>query len=481
MSGVLVVISFPPFDFWYLGFIALVPFAIFLIKENSKVGAFKGGAIFGFIFSGYLSLVVLPSFIWIPQAYLFMDFMHFLPIFIVLFTTIWSGVFTLLFILLKKRASSPLKRVLLIAGIATFGEWIISSLSFGFNYGSFSYIGVHIPFIRIVANVGGALLVSFFVFFINVASAEIIVAIWKKDRKSLYVSIIPLVVLGVFLILIIGIVQFNQPTISNGKTVSIAIIQDNTQLSRDIFGETTNGVFRFDALGRDLREAGLKNPDIIIYPFSPWSGVITTTGDTSAPLGITITDAKVFGKWIKTQVAPKTVFVVWSTVLRNGVYTDEIEFWKAGNLIGSYKKQKRFPFMDYTPKWAENLGFYSTPINITAGNSSAPVESNGVTIGSLVCSEVAVPSIAYKNARKAGLVLAIGTEELFAGSIAETFNLMNTQLRATETARPFIRANILGPSAIINKNGSIISEIPYGENGILFGTVYIPTNVSTKE
>ncbi|MEK7514577.1 MAG: hypothetical protein AAB587_02035, partial [Patescibacteria group bacterium] len=77
-SAILLVLTFPPFNFWYLTFVVLVPFYIFLFKENSAKKVFIGGMLLGLIFSGYLSYSTISSFTWIGEAHLFTTLVKFL-------------------------------------------------------------------------------------------------------------------------------------------------------------------------------------------------------------------------------------------------------------------------------------------------------------------------------------------------------------------------------------------------------------------
>jgi apolipoprotein N-acyltransferase len=223
-----------------------------------------------------------------------------------------------------------------------------------------------------------------------------------------------------------------------------------------------------------LKEAQALNPDVVIYPFSPWSGVISDIVDnTHFDREVIAVDFKTFGAWLKAHLRPETTFVLWGTALRDGQYANEIEFWKNGELVSTYQKRKLFAFMDYTPIWAQSVGIYSTPFDATAGTSTNPVKINDVTVGGLVCSEVTSSALSQENGSDADMVFAIGSEAMFTNPLAGEFNLLNTQLRATETRRPFIRANKFGPSALVDKNGNIIEKMGYGKSGILFGTVEI--------
>ncbi|MEK7514503.1 MAG: nitrilase-related carbon-nitrogen hydrolase, partial [Patescibacteria group bacterium] len=391
---------------------------------------------------------------------------------------------------LRKKVHTPLERTL-VSGLFSIIEWVLGTLLVGFNYSSLSYAAVHFSPIRAAASIGGALLVAFIVVFGNVALGEVLLfleqlksskntkdTVTQKKKFWWLPSFIP-IILWVVMLLVFSLpnILFKNNSDAVKSSISIAVIQDQDRDIESVFGEVIDGAFHSIRLESRIQEAGMLNPDIIIYPFSPWSGVISDTMDnTSFNKEVIAVDFKTFGAWLKANVAPETTFVLWGTALREGQYVNEIEFWKNGELVGAYQKRKIFPFLDYTPMWAQSMGIYSTPFDATAGTSTRPVEINGVTIGSLVCSEVMDPLIAWENARNADIVFAVGSEAVFTNPLAGEFNLINAQLRATETRRPIIRANKLGPSAIIDSNGVIIEKMDYGESGILFGKIEMGKN-----
>lgn len=135
--------------------------------------------------------------------------------------------------------------------------------------------------------------------------------------------------------------------------------------------------------------------------------------------------------------------------------------------------------MDYTPQWSQRLGVYSLPYDGTAGTSTAPISIGKTSVGNLVCSEVSRPDSARENGKTADVLFAIGSEAMFTNSFPNEFNLLNAQLRATESGRMVIRANKFGPSAVIDARGNIISEMPYNQSGILFAKIPIQTERRT--
>ena len=107
--------------------------------------------------------------------------------------------------------------------------------------------------------------------------------------------------------------------------------------------------------------------------------------------------------------------------------------------------------MDYTPDFAKRIGLYSTPFDASAGNRP---KISFVILKSVICFVPRwINQHSQKDSKWANILLAIGSEAIFTDSIASNFHIIISQFRAAENNRPLIRANRLGPSAIIDNKG----------------------------
>ncbi len=484
ISGVLMVFSFPPFNFWYLGFIALVPFYLFLLGKRNMFEVFKGGVLMGLI-STYSMYTLVGSFHWASSAaYLFTYFATTLFIIAMALYVILIGLVSIIAVFLLKKTRNPFERTVVVSGIFILSELLVRFVFLGYNYNSFAYIGVHLYAFRVFASIGGVILVSFLIIYINTALGEIVSFSLKKKKDTFYTVVVPLILLTSILIMSlyvfpIKIFDKKNNSLAMQRTLSIATIQDNVPSKyNDITGNTVNGEFHFPLLKQNLSTAQIYNPDIIIYPFTPWSGVIADKVDNSFfNKEIIAVSFSTFGAWLKLHLPPHTIFITWATALRHGLFINEIEYWRNGKIIGTYAKRKPFPFLDYTPEWAQRLGIYSMPLDIAASTSTKPVQIDGVRAGGLICSEITNSTVAMKNAQNAQILFSAGSDELFNSNVVSgEFDVMSAQFRAVETGLPVIRGDRFGPSVFVNKNGYIIKEMSQNKRGILFGRVSVSLN-----
>lgn len=475
ISGLMLVVTLPPFNLWPLVCIALVPMYFFIYREKDWVRIFIGVLFAGLIFSGYLTYLTLFSFNWIPQAHLFSMLVRLCSVPLVLGISVLTALGICL-LKTEKAGLTALERVILF-GIFAIVEWVIGKIFVGFNYGSLAYAAAHIEAFRFMASIGGTFLVTFMVVFGNAALAEAIRFLFRRNKNNLKL----LIPLGIY-ILVLGVSSLYQlstrPALpTSTSSISVAIIQDTARKEDVAFGKVEKGIFHFPLLEKHIQEALASHPDIIIYPFSPWVGALARTLDnsnfTTDVIGM---DYDIFRVWLRAHVPTEVTLVTWDTHFTDGQYWNEINFWKNGTLIGSYRKTHLFPFMDYTPTWAAHLGIFSTPYDGTPGTSTAPIMIGTASIGSLVCSEVSRPLSAKVNGKDTDVLFAIGSEAMFTNSFPNEFNLLNAQLRAVESKRVVIRANKFGPSALIDPYGNIVKEMPYNQSGILM--VNVPTQTA---
>ena len=253
------------------------------------------------------------------------------------------------------------------------------------------------------------------------------------------------------------------------SSIRIAIIQD-AEREESIFGEFKNEIFYFERLEEILKETSINNPDVIVYPFAPFDGVLSIDKNPGVVFNknILVGDKESFGQWLKGKIQPEVVFITWNSVFRDGEFYNEYNFWKNGELINYYQKRGLFAFMDYTPQWSQKVGIFSTPFDVSPGEDNQTINLNGIVTGNLLCSEVSKQELARKDSLSGvDIFFAIGSEAMFKDSVAGQINIISAQFRAIENNHPIVRANKFGPSAIIDNHGKELGRLEFNEKGIL--------------
>lgn len=466
LSGVLLTLTFHPFNLWPLSFVALVPLFYFVagFPERSRWQIFWGGFITAGLFSFFLSYFTIIQFQWLPEAYLFSNAVKFMVIPI---TLISGSAIGLLFAFVYRplRSSSIFLNALLAAALYAGPELILWYIFGGYYLAFLGYAVSSIPFLLSFASIGGASAVSFLVAWVSGIIAE---GFASRDVSA------TLRAAGIFIFLTVCIGAPNWLYLRQSKpvtnTLSVALIQigDRTKVP---FGKMFEGGFTSPDLAALVRDAGKSNPDVVIYPFSPVEGSLYRTDAPVFNKQVLVASESAFGEWQKYLVSSSTALFTWNDVYAEKAFYNEYQVWQNGELVSEYKKRGLFPFMDYTPQWARNIGFFSTPFDVVAGGSDNSLTIKGIVLGDLLCSELQQPTLGRREATRAPLIIAVGSEAMFVDSVASEFMLRAAQFRAVENNIPVIRGNILGPSGIIAGDGSFIARTKVGEAGVLRGVV----------
>jgi apolipoprotein N-acyltransferase len=210
-----------------------------------------------------------------------------------------------------------------------------------------------------------------------------------------------------------------------------------------------------------------------MYPFSPVEGALWSDQKEVFNKKILVASQTSFNTWLEPLVPTSTTVMIWTTLFKQEQFYNEFEFIRGGVLADEYRKRDLFPFIDYTPQWAKRLGFYTTQIDLTPGSTTQLFSLSGVPVFGLLCSEVQQQNLARGDAGSASILISAGSEAVFVDDIASEFSLKAAQFRAAENNIPAVRANVLGPSAIIARDGSVIASMPRGAIGVVRGEVAI--------
>lgn len=468
LSAGALVLAFHPFNLWPLAFVALIPLYYFAAQSHLPLRKiFLGGFVTGGVFALSLSYFTVIQFRWIPAAHLFTDLVHFgfIPIGL-LGGLLCGGSCALIYRTLRTR--SFLLNILTGAAAYTLAEVLLYALCGGYYFAMLGYAASPLPPFLAFAPVGGAFLVSFLVALINSALAEGLAAPRGEGRR--YTGALAVLAAVTLAVYAASVWYLGRPT-ETLHDFSVATIQTS---SRDTvgFGSQTDKRFLFPALEQRLHAGASGSPDLLVYPFSPVEGAMYTGVKPSFNKNILAADREAYIAWTKPLLPASTTLMTWTTLYENAKFYNAFEFIQNGHLVSEYRKRDIFPFIDYTPQWAQRLGFYTTQIDMTAGDGGA-LTIAGAPAGAMLCSEIHQQELARGDSKAAYVLISAGSEAIFVDGVASEYSLKAAQFRAAENDIPALRANVLGPSAIIARDGSIVSRLNRGESGVLRGTLHL--------
>lgn len=136
-------------------------------------------------------------------------------------------------------------------------------------------------------------------------------------------------------------------------------------------------------------------------------------------------------------------------------------------------KSALVPFGETWPALAAWLPrrWWHLPAPRRSGSAVAIVDAGG-RLAPAICVEAIVPGVFNAAVRGGAEVLVDVSDDSWFGSAWEAAqHLEMTRLRAVETRRWLVRASHSGSSAVIDADGTVVAELPYGHRGAIARTV----------
>lgn len=152
-----------------------------------------------------------------------------------------------------------------------------------------------------------------------------------------------------------------------------------------------------------------------------------------------------------------------------GRYNNSLLWSEQGTVLDSYAKQQPAPFAEYVPmrdfarKFSDAVDLVTS--EVLPGEEPAVISlavpdlSRSVTLGTIICFEVAYDPIVTQSVAKGAEILLIQTNNANFGLTAEsTQQLAMSRLRAIETGRATIQSSTVGVSGVIDARGRVLQE-----------------------
>ncbi|MFT5849939.1 MAG: apolipoprotein N-acyltransferase [Patiriisocius sp.] len=471
-SAIALIFAVPPIGFWGLVFVGLIPMFLFSFFSDSHIKTALAWGLFSAIHAAYLTYSTLSEFNWIEEAVLFTMMVKSAGVAIAIGVAIFFGGVMYAFSWMRRRVAVQYSFMVLVLGFASYAliEMFFFWLLHGFNYGALFFAAQNATYFFSLIHLGSPLFISVAVIAVNLLLWGTLLYATHLIPKKTYT------ILTTILLCVLAVpLCINAPdTAVAEKSISVAIIQEPERDESLTFGSTQDGMFSFPLLEAHLADASQSNPDFIVYPFAPWSGIISDEIDnTRFDREVITMDYEIFTQWLRVHVPSEIIFVAWYTTYRDGSYYNMIGYFRDGELLSEYAKEHLFPFFDYTPDWALDKGIVSLPFDGTPGVNNQPFVYNGVAINGLVCSEIADDHAVAQGSATGDVIFSLGSEMMFATQIPGEYNALRAQQGAKKYVVPVIRANKFGPSVVYDQNGKLLGKLDFQQTGILYVDISI--------
>ena len=453
ISGVALWLPFHNSQFFFLAWVALIPFLFFLVSKPTWKITLLGHVL---MTSVYLGGVLY----WIPQVLVLygnLGWLMALAAFGVMLMVL--SLFLLPFTLLTRWTAG--KSVVLALGCAP-GFWLLTELcrNFfllnGFPWALLGYSQYPYLWIIQIADISGVYLIS--VLLVG-ANSAFVGALRLKSFKPLVVFAVPFLMANLY-----GVYRVNWWQPEAGPTLRVALVQPNIELSRE---REHYAMKYYEALPEYYRRAVEAGAEWVIFP--------------EAPNPFLYQEDFYFRTFWERQVTAQGAYLLFNTTwvdrdpsLR--YFNSALLLSPTGQEAYRYHKSHLVPFGEYVP-FQDWLGVLFEPLvqgvaGFSPGEEFQLGNINNSRFATLICYESIFPELSRRLVRQgAQMFVNITNDSWFGRSTAPRQHLEMALFRAIETRKPFLRGANSGYSAVIDHLGRSSQEMGLFEEGIMMTQV----------
>ena len=450
-SAVLTFLSYPPFHFGPLIFIALVPL-LYAIEDLSPISAFKWGYFWGLIY--YLGLVYYIAWVTIPGMIGTVTIMALLP----------ASAFWIYIRLLDKNKSLA---IVFIPAYFLAWQWLLTMSEFNYPWTDFGYsLAYMLPLIQ-AADIGGVYLISLFVMAVNLlVYVSISPNFDYSQRGRSYLRLSAVILIAAFFIY--GEVRLSHAErVPKAEGLTVALLQAN--MTRDIKWSPAYLEMNFDRYFALSREVAPQNAQFIIWPETAIPAYLCQDPQNFArvrnlvdSLGIPL----LTGVPYYDTRAPNDYIYFNSAILLK----PRVPGYTTYSKMHLVPMSERIPYVDNLPFLRSlNLGWG----DFTPGKQMTIFNLDGCHFGTLICFESVFPGFARKFACLGAQFLVVITNDMWFGrtSLFEQHAMMSV-FRAIENRIPVVRAANTGISLAVDKWGHILNRSDIFKEEYLVAKIY---------
>lgn len=443
-SGLLMTLAFPNWNVWPLAIASIVVLWFAL----ARCGAWSGlliGWVFGFAF--LMPHLYFANFAVGPVPWIALCLAS--GLFYGVFGAAWATVRRSGMLVNARAWSQPLAFAVLFGATEEFR----SVFPFGgFPWGRVAFSQSSSPFVNL-AWAGGALLVTVVVVLAGAVLALGIEA--GRARRWGYVAVAPVVAIGLG---VAGVFVPIDAQAEDGR-LSVAVVQGNVPNA---------GLDSFQQARQVTQNHYNETQRLITENSGPYDILIWPENSVDLDPRVDARNAELATGAAQLAGAP-LLLGTQDLTPEEGRYNVSLLWSTSGMVLDEYKKQRPAPFAEFIPirgfarHFSDAVDRVSKDMLAGPGPAvmdlPAPVLGRTVTIGTIICFEVAYDEIVRQSVRNGAEIIIVQTNNATFGTTAEsTQQLAMTKLRAIEHGRATIQASTVGVSAIVMPDGRVVAQ-----------------------
>lgn len=430
-AGLLLVLGFPPFNFWFITYLALIPL-LWAAREARPTRAASLHALTGTLLAAGVYHGVIAYNVWLFVA----------------IVAVFALSFALWGILVRQAGlywRGPVGSLLAPALIWTGIEAITTStvLAVPINLGA-SQAGQ--PVLIQSAALFGVFGVSFLIVLVNTAIVHVVTAMSSPDRG--WQLWIPVAVAVCAIAANVAYGYARVTTISPAPTIKVATVQPviSSDMYRHGWRLPENRRFMKDTLETLTARAAASGAGMIFWPEGG-----------NGYLNMRIADLR---ERLYRTARENDVELIVSSEDMDGDgkrFNSVFAISRDGTFAGRYDKVKPVPVAESS---------------LTAGSEGKPLAAQHGKLGVAICFESTLPSLLRRmTAQGAEILFVTGSDAAFKRSALVFAHAQLAVFRAVENGRWLIRAANTGPSLIVSPRGEIVRQSQFYARDILVAEV----------
>jgi apolipoprotein N-acyltransferase len=451
LSGALLILSFPPYNLGWLGWVALVPILLSISGRNLWqsffLGYFCGLIYFGLVFRWVFDI---PGYTFLHHSIL------------IAYLSLYFGLFGLLLSLFFKCSGATIE-FFAAPFIWVSLEYLRTNMGFmGCPYVWLGYTQYNHPMIIQIAAIAGAHGISFLLVMVNSGLAALGLKVLYRSKtlqpvKNNLISSKGLILLcstAAFLFILTicyGIAVISKPII--GKEIKVSVVQGNIEQSKK--WDPIQAAFIMETYVGLTRKAQKDQPDLIVWPETATPGFVLNNNALLQRTTQLIRESNAY-LLIGSSEYPK----LQKGTIKIGLFGNTALFFSPdGKIIGQYLKIRLLPFGEYLP-YAETVPW--SWVNVPKVNPTLPgreftiFQSATFRFAAPICWENLFPEIPRIFVKRGAQFLAnITNEAWFDRGFGPRHYVISSIFRAVENRVYVVRCTNTGISCFIDPNGRI--------------------------
>jgi apolipoprotein N-acyltransferase len=446
-TSLLLILSFPNFDFAPLAWIGLVPLLVVIARRPSPRSAFILGWATGTVFfygSCYWLTYSMVHYGGLPSivAYLML-----LPGALVI--GVFPGIFAMLLAIAIQRFGTFALLVSPIIWVAL--EYVRLGVT-GQLWNAIGYSQAFYPTVIQSARFGGVYAVSLLIVAVNAAVALVVI---KRSAKVIFSGtlVLMLTVSALFFAALSSVVE--QKSSGSLSYATVIALQPNVPMTLEKSSqELENLLQRHLSMSAKALEPyrNVGGRRLLIWPESP--------------MNFTYASDKKFQEVVRRFAQEYRTSILFNSLEPapdNGSYNSAVLINEEGRMISQYDKIRLMPFGEYVPipSWLPGASLITAIVgDFTPGANYTlmPIHDNREA-GVFICVESAYPSIARAlTSAGADVLINISNDGYLGPTAVMKQHLANAVFRAVENGRPVLRVTNTGITALIERDGTIRDE-----------------------